>query len=409
MEKVLVIDDDKISRLFLKKLLKEKYEVILAESGNEGLDLASQHSPEAILLDIEMPELNGYETCERFKSNPKINDIPIIFVSGKSSLDEKIKGYNHGGEDYLIKPPDQAELLAKVNVAVTNHQKRKALGSSAEMAGKMVQVALRGQGDMGTVIHFVEQVGVVPDLQALANRILAASENYGLSAVLMVDVGDKDYQFFSSQGSASPLERDLMQMMDKSERFVDFGKRTQINFSRLSLLLKNMPIDEEEKYGRIKDLMPPILAASNAHVFTLIKKKTISDLNRLLRKSVNTIDTCMADLHHSVRDRIQDMIKLTSANYKQMEYHVPNMGLEEDQESFIMDSIEHAMDTTKSIMDAQLEIEQAFTQISTILHFVEQKQSKLENLSSQEIESNEAEVMSVTNDKDSDIGSVELF
>jgi Flp pilus assembly CpaE family ATPase len=120
-EKILVIDDDVDNRrLLLRTLGKAGYDVIEAGDGNEGLALAFGLLPELILLDVVMPELDGYQICEILKKDPRTTDIPIIFLSAKTEAKDKIKGLEIGGVDYITKPFDRTEVLARVQTQLKN-------------------------------------------------------------------------------------------------------------------------------------------------------------------------------------------------------------------------------------------------------------------------------------------------
>ena len=120
---VLTIDDCSLTYDLIKARLRSEQVVWLyADSGNAGLAMARQHKPDLILLDIDMPAPNGYEVCRVLKSDPATRDIPIVFLTGFSSADEKLKGLELGAIDYITKPFDPAELRARVRAALRTKQ-----------------------------------------------------------------------------------------------------------------------------------------------------------------------------------------------------------------------------------------------------------------------------------------------
>lgn len=114
--KILAIDDNNINTMILKELLEDKYDVQIANSGSEGLQIASTFFPDIILLDIMMPQIDGFEVCRKIRQNPKLKYTKIIFVSAKTILEDRLKGYETGADDYITKPFNNDELLAKVRV-----------------------------------------------------------------------------------------------------------------------------------------------------------------------------------------------------------------------------------------------------------------------------------------------------
>ena len=114
--RILIVDDNKINTTVLKDLLEENYFVKIAYSGEQALDIITQFRPDLVLLDIMMPGIDGFETCKRIRSTPNLNRAKIIMVSGKGFVSERVKGYEVGADDYIVKPFEVEELLAKVRV-----------------------------------------------------------------------------------------------------------------------------------------------------------------------------------------------------------------------------------------------------------------------------------------------------
>ncbi len=114
--KILIVDDEPIIRLLMEELLKGEYVVQLASSGEEALDILPSFDPDIVLLDIQMSGMDGYEVCEKIRANEKYHFTKIIMVSGCAQVEERLKGYEVGADDYISKPFDDQELLAKVKV-----------------------------------------------------------------------------------------------------------------------------------------------------------------------------------------------------------------------------------------------------------------------------------------------------
>ncbi len=114
MSKILVVDDTQVNIEILNELLSDTYDVLSALDGEFALEIAHDDKPDLILLDIMMPDMDGYEVCKRLKENKKTKDIPIIFITAKSDENSIEKAYDMGGNDYVTKPFRPKELLARV-------------------------------------------------------------------------------------------------------------------------------------------------------------------------------------------------------------------------------------------------------------------------------------------------------
>jgi len=117
MAKVLVIDDSRLIAHVAKTILANRgHEVILAQDGLTGLGAARSEEPDMILLDLIMPVMDGYDVCQRLKERDSTKEIPIIMLTSKAEPSDKVKGLEMGASDYVTKPFDEGELIARVNL-----------------------------------------------------------------------------------------------------------------------------------------------------------------------------------------------------------------------------------------------------------------------------------------------------
>ncbi len=125
-EKILIIDDDLDTlRLVGLMLQKQGYQIAAAGGGQQGLDLAFNDTPDLILLDVMMPQMDGYEVARRLRSNENTAGVPILMFSAKSQLDDKVTGFESGADDYLTKPTHPTELQAHVKALLARSNKGK--------------------------------------------------------------------------------------------------------------------------------------------------------------------------------------------------------------------------------------------------------------------------------------------
>ena len=132
---VLVVDDDPVNLDILVQTLEQDYFLIIAKNGKRALDLAFSHHPDLILLDILMPEMDGFEVCQRLKADKATEGIPVIFLSVMESPGQKHRGFEVGGVDYVTKPFHADEVLARVRTHITNKRLREELESHNMLIG----------------------------------------------------------------------------------------------------------------------------------------------------------------------------------------------------------------------------------------------------------------------------------
>ncbi len=115
MTTILVIDDDELVSRTLQRALKlYGYQVMVANSGAEGLQIARRHRPDLFILDIMMPGADGYQVCRQIRGDPLLDDLPVLFLTAKAKDEDKIEGFRAGGDDYLSKPFNMEELQLRV-------------------------------------------------------------------------------------------------------------------------------------------------------------------------------------------------------------------------------------------------------------------------------------------------------
>jgi putative two-component system response regulator len=152
---ILVVDDIPANIEVLSGILKDHYRVKAAINGNIALDIATSYEQlDLILLDVEMPEMDGYEVCKRLKSNPKTANIPVIFVTTKDKIEDETHGFEVGGVDYITKPVRPLIVQARVSTHLSNHEMQKKLEQHNTNLSGLVQEQIEeiSQAQMATIL-----------------------------------------------------------------------------------------------------------------------------------------------------------------------------------------------------------------------------------------------------------------
>lgn len=114
IKKILVVDDEPNNLQVLRQILKDYYQLMFASNGERALEAAVKHVPDLVLLDIMMPGMNGYQVCEKLRTNAATQHIPVIFVTAMSEVDDEARGFDVGGVDYIQKPVSGPIVLRRV-------------------------------------------------------------------------------------------------------------------------------------------------------------------------------------------------------------------------------------------------------------------------------------------------------
>ncbi|MBL8116311.1 MAG: response regulator [Anaerolineae bacterium] len=283
-EKILIVDDDLDSlKLIGLMLQRHGYEVVAANAGNQALAKATNDHPNLIILDVMMPDMDGYEVCRRLRANPDTRSIPIIMFTAKTLVDDKVAGFEAGADDYLTKPTHPAELASRVKSVLsrsgaTTQQKVEAQrGSAIGVIGAKggvgtTTIALNlaaafavkgenpivadfrlGSGSLGLFLGFPQSYGMANVLNKPANEIRASSiepeivtHQSGLRALLS-SIRPKEAQLNYSLEVATTLIRTLRSMsnptvLDLGSGLNSITTRIQRDLDQVVLVVEPNPI-----------------------------------------------------------------------------------------------------------------------------------------------------------------------
>jgi DNA-binding response OmpR family regulator len=172
---VLVVDDAIDSIHMLNDVLEEShFTVLVALEGAQALTITKNIRPDIILLDAIMPNMDGFETCRQLKLNPQLADVPIIFMTGLSDTEHVVMGLNAGGVDYVTKPINPDELIARMRVHLANARITQSARAALDTAGQyLLTIDLQGQLVWATpqVYQLLDGAGATADSIALTHTI----------------------------------------------------------------------------------------------------------------------------------------------------------------------------------------------------------------------------------------------
>ncbi len=192
--RILVVDDDKPSVKMISYLLREEgYEVLSADNGLTGLELVDRQAPDLVILDVMMPDLDGLEVCRRIRQKA---DVPIVFLSAKGETVDKVTGLQLGADDYLAKPFEPAELLARVKAVL----RRSELFSGKDAQSQLTVGDLTAD-PVANRVRFVDgrQIDLTPIEFRLLYCLMRNAGRILSHDLLMSAVWGYDYEGYSNQ------------------------------------------------------------------------------------------------------------------------------------------------------------------------------------------------------------------
>lgn len=299
---ILIVDDNPHNIQVLAAVITEcGYYTGFAMSGKEALAFLEVNKPTLILLDIMMPEIDGYETCSKIKSNPLWRDIPIIFLTAKNEKDDIVKGFEAGGVDYITKPFNEAELKMRINTHIELKQTRdklisvnKELQKTIASKNKFLSIIANDlRNPFNGIIGFTDYV--LHDIETLEkNKIKNITERINLSSKKNYKLLDKLYEWAQIQlgnFKFNPVSINLDSLINEiiSVEKDEFNKK---KINPTSLIDKNTYVfaDYYMVYTILLNIISNAIKFTSTDGFVKISSKTINNSNNQSMIIISVID-----------------------------------------------------------------------------------------------------------------------
>ena len=259
--KILVVDDEEHIRRILKFQLEKKgYTVIAAENGEVALQLVRREAPHLVLLDLMMPKIDGFTVCQRIRENFQTSQIPVIMLTARSDLDDKIKGLEGGANDYLIKPYSPQELFLRVKNVLDWSRKQKEASPLTGFAGNRaieseLQQRIARKESFGFLYMDIDNFKAYNDYYGyqkgdesilfLADIIAEAVNSLGGGNDFVGHIGGDDFVIITSPTRAEFIARHIIDEFDKGALLLldeDDVKRGYLEVRDRQGELKRIPV-----------------------------------------------------------------------------------------------------------------------------------------------------------------------
>ena len=368
-EKIMVVDDDDFMQEMFLDALQGRYCVVRAESGADALMVAMNERPDAVIMDVEMPGMDGYETCRKLKELEEMAEVPVIFVSAHDGIEDRLMGYEAGGEDYINKPFDPQELDAKVAQLLKAVCGRAALKQMANYATSTAMTAITSMSEMGTLLETLKKFNTCNDYPALAEAALQGLSLYGLQAAIQLRTPNlhgasehesacaRDTLNINIQGEASPLEVSIINHLAKMDRLTQFKSKLCINNQSVSLLVHDMPLDNAERCGRLRDHLTMLVDGVEVRIQGIVAVQESGRRSDAIEGAVARIAQTLKKIDAAQRQRKMETRIAFSALNDKIEKSVIRIAMTETQERFICgivrDGIEEIILSETSEIDIQ--------------------------------------------------------
>ncbi len=353
--RVFVVDDDAIILDVLRATLAAECELHTFASAEACLSALADVKPDLFLLDVSMPVMDGYALCRQLKDDWGTQDIPVVFISASDNNETRMLCYEAGGDDFIQKPFDPAELLSKLGVAGRILAEKKALREQAGYAQRTAMAAMVSMGELGVVLQFLSKSFACNTLDELAAALLDAMQQYDLQAAVQMRIGD-EVLTLSHNGRNVPLEVSVLNHVRESDRIFQFKSRCVFNYGQVTLLVKNMPLEDAERCGRIRDNGALLAEGADARLRAIetemLAARRRAGIESALPRLYSTLDGVQANYRRNCFELTQVMIDFQ----EQLAKAFISLGLMERQEEQLSSMANDFVTRLVGTQDASLEI-----------------------------------------------------
>ncbi len=291
-----------------------------------------------------------------FKDDEETAPVPVVVLAhGEHTLNERMAFYDAGVDD-LIQSEAEGELQARLMRVIFNKVANDQLKIQLNKANEMAFIAMSDTSDLGVNIQFLLDINKCNNLDEAGMRLFQALKSYHINCSLQMRsrFGNKNME---PNGMAKDLESTLMEECKDQGRYVDFGRRSIMNYGNVSLLVKNMPVGDEKKYGAIKDNVFSLLQGLDARVTALDDIESLKLESQLVCRLTASMTDLMDKVdhgYHEVMTRIADVVEDIADG---IEREIQFLGMDESQERAIQKIMEEGIVAANRVFNEGLRMD----------------------------------------------------
>jgi len=364
--KVFVIDDDPFVLDIIHDILAPDYAVETFTSVEACVPRLEADKPDMFLLDVRMPGLDGYAFCREIKDDPGLRHIPVTFVSSQDTIEARLKGYDAGGEDFIVKPFEAEEIRRKVQVAQQISLSKRALAQQLADSEMLSSLVMANMDEYAILVRFIRELISWSTEQEIASGMLEMMQRYRLEGVVQTRISRRTLTL-SAQGANLPLETSILNHVKGLERIFEFRNRSVHNYERLTMMVSNMPLDDPDYCGRLRDHLCIAAESAEARLRALETDEANQRNQEGIRGALEHILAITEVLNQAhLRDRAA-----SSELFLRMEQDLAksfvHLGLSEDQEHKLGDLVSGFMTELMALLDRGEQVHDSLHEIGRLL------------------------------------------
>lgn len=336
--KVFAVDDDPVVLNIILAILEPDCQIQAFPDAEDCLRQLESERPDLFLLDISLPGMDGYTLCRQIKDDSNLRRIPVIFVSGRDTIEERIKGYDAGGEDFIVKPFEPEELLRKFMVAQSMVQNQRSLAGQLEDAELLSSLVMASMDETGILLQFMSKLIAMESTEEIAGGLLELMQRYRLDGVVQTRVGS-DTQTLSTAGKNLPLEVAVIEHVRDQGRIFEFRQRSVHNFERVTLMINNLPLGDPDFCGRLRDHLSVAAQGVDSRLKALQAENDSRRAQEGILSALENVGDTIMELRDAHQRNSDDSSKLVVDLQETLLNSFYRLGLTDNQEKYLQDMV----------------------------------------------------------------------
>ncbi len=238
-KKILIIEDDPIFQE-ISAAVFAAYQLKIVETGEMGVDIVPNFLPDLIVLDIDLPGIDGYETCQQLRANSLTAQTPILFISEYTGLNDRLKAYGAGGDDYFTKPINSQEVIVKVEKFLALQKKQAELAEQLHDSYSIVLDMQSTAAYLQTISRFLINMLYCHNMDDIAAIFFKAVKGMNINCILRIQT-DEHAVLQSTTGTITRLEHEILDLSASLDRIYSFGNNRAIfTWQNATVLIRNL-------------------------------------------------------------------------------------------------------------------------------------------------------------------------
>ncbi len=364
--RVFVVDDDAFVLDVIRDILAPDYAVETFDSVKACEQRLVVEQPDMFLLDVRMPDKDGYAFCREIKDTAGLRQIPVTFVSSQDTIDARLMGYDAGGEDFIVKPFEAEEVRRKVQVARQIVQDKRTLLQQLADSELLSSLVMANMDEYAILVRFIRELISWENEQEIAAGLLEMMQRYRLNGVVQTRISRRTLTQ-SAQGTNIPLETSIMNHVRGLERIFEFRNRSVHNYERLTMMVSNMPLDDPDYCGRLRDHLCIAAESAEARLRALetdeASQRSQAGIRGVLER-VRAMTEALGQAHLRDRAASSDLFVRMEQDLAKAFVH---LGLSEDQERHLGDLVHGFMKELVDLLDQGEQTHESMQELGKLL------------------------------------------